>query len=53
MMIWVGDLINKRTPSASQSNYHPNVSKKYARKRNDTIDPTSGAGSEEFWDQFD
>ena len=46
------DDMGERTP-VSQSNYHPNASKKYSRKKNETINPASGAGSDEFWAQFD
>ena len=47
------DDMEERTVSVSKSSYHPNASKKYASKKNETINPASGAGSDEFWAQFD
>lgn len=47
------DDMGERTLPVSKSNYHPNASKKYSRKKNETINPASGAGSDEFWAQFD
>lgn len=47
------DDMGERTVSVSKSSYHPNASKKYASKKNETINPASGAGSDEFWAQFD